>query len=128
MFVEKEVSNMATHPNSHSQFKIFVGTSLDDINNQVQTFVSSTSAPVSPKSIGVERAEGQFLVSLGYDKGAGQPRIQLKSVALGRIPVTSPGAIEVALNKAAQGVENLICHELYEAVDGDLVAVFLTHG
>jgi hypothetical protein len=124
------------HPHAHSQFKVFVGTSLDDISSKIQAF--ATGRKVAPKSIGVEyvpyndRELGGYIVSLGYDdeRVAGtSPKVKLKEVSLGKLSLSAPEAIEAALTNAASSEDPApICHELYDTPDGDLVAVFLLHG
>jgi hypothetical protein len=116
---------MAKHPHAHEQFKVFVGTSVDDINVQIQAFSASGA---SPRSIGVDHRGGRYLVSLGYEKSPGASSVKLTSTNLGKLSLDAPEAIEAALSTASKAVENVICHELYSAPDGSLVAVFLSHG
>jgi hypothetical protein len=115
---------MATHPHAHTQFKVFVGTTVEDINKQAQAFAADIGA--SPRSIGVEHIGSQYVVSLGYVRTGTASTVKLTSVSLGKLSPSAPEAIEAALNNAAKGIDNLICHELYDAPDGEFIAVFLS--
>ncbi len=115
---------MATHPHAHTQFKVFTGTSVEDINKQAQAFPADIGA--SPRSIGVEHIGGQYVVSLGYVRTGTASTVKLTSVSLGKLSPSAPETIEAALNNAAKGIDNLICHELYDAPDGEFIAVFLS--
>jgi hypothetical protein len=77
---------------SHSSFKIFVGTlgednSIDDISTQVETFVAENS--VAAKSIGVEylEAAARLVVTLGYRSDEPTYTVKLSAVSLGKADV-----------------------------------------
>ena len=111
----------------HSKFKVFVGKTLAEVGEKVQAFTQDGS--IAAKSIGVEYIEGadSFLLSLGYAEGQpGYPVALTESVA-GELP-TNDEAEELcaALESAADGLSEVICHELYVDADSIVHLVFMT--
>lgn len=116
----------------HSKFKVFIADAdsedaVEQLFRQADVFARDNS--VAAKSIGVEYLEGQkrIVLSIGYrDDEPGYP-VSLKFVRLGKLALNS-SAIEAALEKAADEVENVICHEFFVTEGGEFVMVLMSHG
>ena len=115
---------------SHSKFKVFIsepgknGLLNEDVPVAISRFVDQHN--VAAKSIGVEfvEASGKVLLSLGYAEGQGTHQVTVKTVSLGKLGLEA-AAIESALETAASGLTDVICHEFYVDGSGNFVAVFL---
>lgn len=119
----------------HSKFKVFIpeagiayGEAMRRIAGMVEEFARTNAVAI--KSVGVEYLEHskRLVLSLGYrdDEKLGYP-VKLTSVSLGRLQLR-PEEIEQGMSKAADGVENVICHEFFVTDDGEFVMVLLSHG
>ena len=112
----------------HDTFKSFIGTDIAAISSSVSEFVSS--AGVKPISIGIVHVNSanQLLFSLGYQEDQPGHSASLKAVELGHIDTVHASGLETldaALTAAAEGLDNIICHELVVSASGDFSAVFL---
>lgn len=117
----------------HSKFKVFIPESglpyeesMRRLNGMVTDFTRDSQVAV--KSVGVEYLESdkRLVLSLGYrDDEPGYP-IKIVSVSLGK-PALFPDAIESAMMKAAEGIENVICHEFFVTGEGEFVMVLMAH-
>jgi hypothetical protein len=118
----------------HSKFKVFIpeeGIAYEEAMRRLGNMVASWSSDgkVAPKSVGVEylEAEKRLVLSVGYrDDEPGYP-VSLVSISLGK-PALFPDAIEAAMGTAAEGVENVICHEFFVTEKGEFVMVLMAHG
>jgi hypothetical protein len=109
---------------THSQFKVFVGSG----QNLIQTAASAFSSyQIAPKSLGVEFIEAAdvLVITLGYRDDEPAYQFGLTEVNLGKLDLV-PAAIADALGDAAAKLENVICHEFYVNKEGEFFAVFLT--
>ncbi len=68
------------------------------------------------------------MVSLGYTEGQAGYGASLKTVKVGKLDLGALDSLGAALTKAASGVDNVICHELFVTQDGPVNAVFLVLG
>jgi len=113
----------------HEKFKVFVGSSVDELNDQISAF--TTGGHVAAKSIGVEYLEsaGKLVLSLGYQDGNGY-RSHLTWQSVGAFDPGSSASCDQladALTKAAGSAGNVICHELFVTGSGEATAVFLAY-
>src|SRR5271166_295265 len=96
---------------THNKFKVFVGSALGGILNQIDAFTKE--GKIAAKSLGVEYLEStsRLVLSIGYrDDETGYP-VKITSRSLGKLNVESPAEIEAAMEGAASDVQNVICHE-----------------
>lgn len=112
----------------HEKFKVFVGASISEIDEQVRAFTAGSG--VAAKSIGVEfiDATEQLLVSLGYKVGEDGYPVKLVAKQLGAFDPSSTASItklEGALEASAADTDHIICHELFVS-SGTVTAVLLT--
>lgn len=113
----------------HDQFKVFVGSSIDELDSHVLQFTAK--ADVAAKSIGVEflESKGVLVLSLGYatsDEDGYAAR--LTALPVGRFDAGSAASIaelEAKLARGAAAAGDVICHELYVEGGGEATAVFL---
>lgn len=120
---------MAVHEQVHETFKVFVGSSIEELDAQVKAFTEG--GKIASKSIGVEFAEskGKLVLTLGYQEGKGYG-VRLISKTAGTVDLDSPAslsALEKALADVASSSGDVICHELYIGDTGEVTAVFLAH-
>jgi hypothetical protein len=119
---------MAIQEQVHYKFKVFVGSSVADLDSQVQAFTSAST--VAAKSIGVEYVEtkSKLVLSLGYRDDEPGYAAHLLSEAAGSVDVDSADSLaklESTLEGVASTVGSVICHELYVTGSGEVYAVFL---
>jgi len=115
---------------SHSKFKVFIsepgknGLLNEDVPVAISRFVDQHN--VAAKSIGVEfkQSTGKVWFTLGYAEGQGTHQVAVKTVVLGQLG-DDASALENALETAASGLDNVICHEFYVDGTDTFVAVFL---
>jgi hypothetical protein len=117
----------------HGKFKVFIpesaipqDTAQRRLSGMVEAF--TRDGKVAAKSVGIEYLESQkqLVLSLGYrDDEPGYP-CKLHFVPIGK-PRLFPDAIEKAMEKAAESVANVICHEFFVLEDGEFVMTLLTH-
>ncbi len=119
---------------AHTKFKAFIpeaGLAHDEAVRRLNGMLSSftSSGKVAVKSVGVAYlpVEKQVVLTVGYRDDEPGYAAKLTSAALGALH-TRPEAIEAALSKASERVENVICHEFFVDDKGEFVAVFLSHG
>jgi len=116
----------------HSKFKVFIPEAASDgamrrLVAMVENFTKD--GKIAAKSVGIEYIENkkQLVLSLGYrDDEPGYP-CKLTSVPLGRLNL-QPNEIAAAMERAAAGTENVICHEFFVDGEGEFVMVLLSHG
>jgi hypothetical protein len=118
---------MSVQTQIHDKFRVFVGKSISEVADKVSAFTKDGT--IAAKSIGIEYVEqtDQYLLSLGYAPGqAGYPVTVTESVA-GKLP-TDETATELAdaLERAAAGAGEVICHELYVDADAVVHMVFMS--
>jgi hypothetical protein len=112
----------------HYKFKVFVGSSVEELDRQIQSFTSNGS--LAPKSIGVEYLESRdkLVLSLGYRDDEAGYATRLLSKSAGTVDVDSSdslSALESALESVAEAAGTIICHELFVKGNGEVHAVFL---
>ncbi|MCK6575172.1 hypothetical protein L6V77_29235 [Myxococcota bacterium] len=123
------------HDQVHDHFKTFAG-SLDAdggigaLATQVPAWVKSAGA--APKSIGIEYIEGakKLLLTVGYRTDEAGYEIALTTVNIGKVESLEGAGLtdlEGRMGKAAAGVKNIICHELFVTADHSVHMVFMTH-
>lgn len=119
----------------HSRFAIFVGTpSLTGIVPATLSLAVSDFAAqnkdVAIKSVGIEFVEGskQLVLSLGYAEGQPGYPVRLQCVPIGKFDKIDPAAIASAMEKAASGIGDVICHEFYVWENNEFFLVLLVHG
>jgi hypothetical protein len=122
---------MAIQHQIHESFKVFAGSSLEDVSSQIKAFTSSGS--IAAKSIGVEYLDGphQLVVSLGYTENQPGYPVSLFSKPVGKLDLSSAesrSALENHLSEAAEAAGNVVCHEMFVTAGGDVTAVFMVHG
>src|SRR5271157_3676085 len=114
----------------HSKFKVFIPASgvpyadaMSQLSAKVEEFTSHDN--VAAKSVGVEYMEGtkQLILSVGYRDDEPGYKAKLVSISLGTHIRLEPELIEAAMTKAAEGVENVICHEFFVTDEGEFVMV-----
>jgi len=118
----------------HSKFKVFVPEAgltdqeaMQRLGSMVEGYAHASGVAI--KSVGIEYidASKQVVLSLGYrDDEPGYP-VKLAAIPLGKLG-TRPDEIAAAMEKAAAGVENVICHEFFVDDAGEFVMVLLSHG
>lgn len=118
----------------HELFKVFIpeagipySEAMGRIADMVKEFTKD--GKTAAKSVGVEYIEKtkQIILSIGYRNDEPGYPVRLVSRSLGRPPLRSD-EIEVAMGKAAENVQNVICHEFFVTDDGEFVMVLLSHG
>lgn len=107
---------------SHSKFKVFIG---PEALERAASFVKDSS--VAPKSLGVEFVEsaGTIVLTLGFRDDQPRYDIGLSRVSLGQLALDE-AKIAAALEAAASGLDDVICHEFYVDGNGEFFAVFMT--
>ncbi len=120
---------MAIQQQVHDKFKVFVGSSIEDLSSQVAQFTSGST--IAAKSIGVEflEAASALVVSLGYrdDETGYGAKLSAKSAGvLDFGSAASIAALEAALSEGAASSGDVICHELYVTGSGEAFTVFLS--
>ena len=120
---------MAIQQQVHDKFKVFVGSSIEDLSSQVAQFTSGST--IAAKSIGVEflEAASTLVVSLGYrdDETGYGAKLSAKSAGvLDFGSAASIAALEAALSEGAASSGDVICHELYVTGSGEAFTVFLS--
>jgi hypothetical protein len=120
---------MAVSEQVHDKFKVFVGSSVEELDSQVRAFTGGGT--IAAKSIGVEflESKGKLVLSLGYQEGAGYAT-KLLSRAVGVLDAGSEASLrtlETSLAEVASTSGSVICHELYVTGSGEVTAVFLAH-
>jgi hypothetical protein len=119
---------MAVQEQVHYKFKVFVGSSVGDLDKQIQAFTSG--GQVAPKSIGVEYLESKdrLVLSLGYRDDEAGYATHLLTQSAGTINVESADSL-ASLSRTLEGVAEkagaIICHELFVKANGEVHAVFL---
>lgn len=118
----------------HSHFKAFSGAfdggaGVAALSAEVATWVNG--ANVAPKSIGIEYLEGQkqLLLSVGYRTDETPYKVSLTTANIGRVETldaTGLASLETRMAKAASGIANIICHELFVTETNDVTMIFLT--
>lgn len=98
----------------HGHFKMFSGTSIDELMATAARFVAEGG--LAAKSIGIECLEGagRFVLTLGYrDDEPGYP-IAFELHDLGRADTLDDlSGVEGQLSAVAARTSNILCHELY---------------
>jgi len=116
----------------HSKFKFFIpaaglphSEAIRLLSNMVSTF--SRENKVAPKSLGIEFRERdkRLLLSLGYRDDEPGYEVKVSHVNLGKID-GGPEVFEKAMEQAATGVENVICHEFYITDSDEFVMILLS--
>jgi hypothetical protein len=120
----------------HNHFKVFVHaydtrTGPGELSAAVSAWVKSSGA--APKSIGVEYLEAskRLVLSVGYRTDEPGYPVEIKTVSLGRVESLDGAGqadLEGRMARAATGVDNIICHELFVTEDHEFLMVFMTHG
>lgn len=120
----------------HNHFKVFIApydtrTGPAELSAKVTDWVRSSGA--AAKSIGVEYLEAtkRLVLTVGYRTDEPGYPVQLATVSLGRIAqldAASQSDLESRMAKAAAGVQNIICHELFVTDESEFLMVFLTQG
>ena len=123
------------HDQVHNHFKVFAGTynthsGLGALTESVPAWVASSGA--APKSIGVEYLESvkRLVLTVGYRTDEPGYPIRLQSVNVGKVENLDDAglaSLEDRMGKAAAGVANIICHELFVTETNDVLMVFMTH-
>ncbi|MFI5384948.1 MAG: hypothetical protein ACHQ50_02400 [Fimbriimonadales bacterium] len=110
----------------HQKFKVFTGGSIKELSDRVRAYTASGS--VAAKSIGIEFLEQgkQLLLSLGYATGQPGYPVTLRETTAGPLPENDEaGTLGRALEKAAVGAGDVICHELYVDAESVVHMVFM---
>jgi hypothetical protein len=130
---ERPKENNMIKAQEHSKFKVFIPEdnlsnpqAMRLLANMVEGFTKD--GKIAAKSLGIEYLEGEkrLVLSLGYRDDEPGYQAKITSVSLGKLNLR-PEEIEAAMSKAAEGVENVICHEFYVTGDGEFVMVLLSH-
>jgi hypothetical protein len=120
----------------HSKFKVFIpeaGLSDEEAMRRLGSMVEgwARASKAAIKSVGIEYidASKQVVLSLGYRDAEDEPGypVKLTALPLGKLGYR-PDEISAAMEKAAAGVENVICHEFFVDDKGEFVMVLLSHG
>lgn len=117
---------MSVQSQVHAKFKVFLGSSIEEVTEAVRTFTADGS--VAAKSIGIEYVEGsaQFLLSLGYAEEQGGYPVTLTDTVAGSLEGDDvAGTLAQALEEAAAGAGEVICHELYVDKSNTVHMVFM---
>lgn len=124
------------HAQVHNHFKVFIAPydtrkGPAELSAQVSQWVAASGA--AAKSIGVEYLEAtkRLVLTVGYRTDEPGYPVQLKTVSLGHIEnldAASQADLEGRMQKAAGGVQNIICHELFVTDENEFLMVFMTHG
>ena len=116
----------------HSKFKAFIPeakipyeVAVERLSRMVESFARNEK--VAAKSVGIEflEAEQQLVLTLGYRDDEPTYPVKLTSVSLGKLALR-PEVIEAAMSKAAEGTENVICHEFFVTDQHEYVMVLLS--
>ena len=114
---------------SHSKFKLFRGTIAEgklskELLKQLKSF--TTQEKIDAKSIGIEYLESlnEVIVSLGYAEKKSKVSVDFKLKKIGNLSLGLP-ALEVASEKVASKLENIICHELFVDGSNDCHMIFM---
>ena len=120
---------------SHKLFKVTSATFKDgkftsETKKSLSVFLNSG---ITPKSVGVEFLENvtegtpNVVVSVGYlNKKSNKKTFGLTVKKVGKLDLSNLVSTEKALNKAADTLETVICHEFFVTNDSTVYAVFLT--
>lgn len=116
---------------SHSKFKLFTRaftspTSISDLGKDIESWVAK--AKVAPKSIGVEYLEESkdLVVSIGYSDDQPAYNVTIRSELIGKFdPKGDLSKLEEKLGAVADGLKNVICHELTITETKDLYAILM---
>ena len=119
---------------SHKLFKVTSATFTNgkftsEAKKSLATFLNSG---ITPKSVGVEflesAAEGtpNVVISVGYAAKKSKNTFGLTVKKAGKLDLSNVEATEKALNKAADTLETVLCHEFFVTNDSTVYAVFLT--
>lgn len=108
---------------THNKFKVFIASGSDVIQRAEAVL---NAYHVAPKSLGVEYLEEKDLVilTLGYRDDEPAREFKIREVALGKLALEDR-PISAAMEAAAAGIDNIICHEFYVNKTGEFFAVFL---
>lgn len=114
---------------SHKKFKIFEG-SIENgklakpLLSELKKF--SKQDKVDPKSIGVVYVadKNEVLISLGYADKKSKVHVDFKVKNLGNLS-EGISALEAKAEKAAEKIENIICHELFTDGSDDFHMIFM---
>jgi hypothetical protein len=123
------------HDQVHDHFKTFAGALDTDgdigaLAEQVPAWVKASGA--APKSIGIEYIESakKLLLTVGYRTDEPGYAVSLTTVNVGKVETLDAAGLtdlEGRMAKAAAGVKNIICHELFVTGDHSVHMVFMTH-
>lgn len=111
---------------SHRRFKLFAGPlARDGVPMDLAAKIAAFAGTVAAKSIGAEyhAALGGLILTLGYRIDEEPYPIQLSCLRLGDV---SEDRLESALAAHCRDIDPVICHDLFRAPDGQLVAIFMT--
>lgn len=125
---------MSIQEQIHNHFKVFAGSydaksGIGDLASSVPAWVKSSGA--APKSIGVEYLESAkaLMLTVGYRTDEPGYAVALETVNLGKVESLDPAglsSLEARMGKAAAGVANIICHELFVTESREVLMVFMT--
>ena len=115
----------------HGKFKFFAtdyksDPTLSQLMDNIQNWVRDKK--IAPKSIGVEYLEstGTVIMSIGYRDDESYP-VSLQMRKVGKIDANlNFDKNEADVSKAAEGIERIICHELFITESGDLNMIFMS--